>query len=133
MPAIRVFKISNQLKSIYKFFSYYLKRLNLFVWVILKTISSIFCSKFKIKLKDRWCPGVDLNYRHADFQSAALPLSYPGTFVGYLNFINLSNSNYPTLTTLMDSYLFRVPAQRNPRLSIPKFYFLACHLEKNLR
>ena len=26
----------------------------------------------------RWCPGADLNHRHADFQSAALPLSYPG-------------------------------------------------------
>ena len=25
-----------------------------------------------------WCPGADLNHRHADFQSAALPLSYPG-------------------------------------------------------
>ena len=26
----------------------------------------------------QWCPGADLNHRHADFQSAALPLSYPG-------------------------------------------------------
>ena len=26
----------------------------------------------------KWCPGADLNHRHADFQSAALPLSYPG-------------------------------------------------------
>ncbi len=31
---------------------------------------------------DRWCPGADLNHRHADFQSAALPLSYPGTGEG---------------------------------------------------
>ena len=28
--------------------------------------------------KGEWCPGADLNHRHADFQSAALPLSYPG-------------------------------------------------------
>ncbi len=27
---------------------------------------------------NEWCPGADLNHRHADFQSAALPLSYPG-------------------------------------------------------
>lgn len=27
---------------------------------------------------EKWCPGADLNHRHADFQSAALPLSYPG-------------------------------------------------------
>ena len=27
----------------------------------------------------KWCPGVDLNHRHEDFQSTALPLSYPGT------------------------------------------------------
>ena len=25
-----------------------------------------------------WCPRADLNHRHADFQSAALPLSYSG-------------------------------------------------------
>ena len=33
---------------------------------------------FPVK-KARWCPGAELNHRHADFQSAALPLSYPGT------------------------------------------------------
>src|SRR5882672_4863986 len=27
---------------------------------------------------DLWCPGAGLNHRHADFQSAALPLSYLG-------------------------------------------------------
>ncbi len=27
----------------------------------------------------KWCPGADLNHRHEDFQSTALPLSYPGT------------------------------------------------------
>jgi hypothetical protein len=26
----------------------------------------------------KWCPRADLNHRHADFQSAALPLSYSG-------------------------------------------------------
>ena len=24
----------------------------------------------------KWCPGADLNHRHEDFQSSALPLSY---------------------------------------------------------
>ena len=27
---------------------------------------------------EQWCPGADLNHRHEDFQSTALPLSYPG-------------------------------------------------------
>ncbi len=27
----------------------------------------------------KWCPGAELNHRHEDFQSTALPLSYPGT------------------------------------------------------
>ena len=26
----------------------------------------------------KWCPGADLNHRHADFQSAALPTELPG-------------------------------------------------------
>src|SRR5215472_14535197 len=26
----------------------------------------------------RWCPGAELNHRHADFQSAALPTELPG-------------------------------------------------------
>ncbi len=26
----------------------------------------------------RWCPGAESNHRHEDFQSTALPLSYPG-------------------------------------------------------
>ncbi len=30
-----------------------------------------------VKLK--WCPGAESNHRHEDFQSTALPLSYPGT------------------------------------------------------
>ena len=29
----------------------------------------------------QWCPGADLNHRHADFQSAALPTELPGHFV----------------------------------------------------
>ena len=32
--------------------------------------------------RKKWCPGADLNHRHADFQSAALPLSYPGGSLG---------------------------------------------------
>src|SRR3954466_12116595 len=30
------------------------------------------------KYLKRWCPGADLNHRHADFQSAALPAELPG-------------------------------------------------------
>ena len=26
----------------------------------------------------KWCPGAESNHRHEDFQSTALPLSYPG-------------------------------------------------------
>jgi hypothetical protein len=34
---------------------------------------------FKIKGREKeWCPGADLNHRHADFQSAALPTELPG-------------------------------------------------------
>jgi hypothetical protein len=29
-------------------------------------------------IEKTWCPGAESNHRHADFQSAALPLSYPG-------------------------------------------------------
>ena len=29
-----------------------------------------------------WCPGAESNHRHEDFQSTALPLSYPGTGSG---------------------------------------------------
>ena len=27
---------------------------------------------------EKWCPGAESNHRHEDFQSTALPLSYPG-------------------------------------------------------
>ena len=30
------------------------------------------------KALNEWCPGADLNHRHADFQSAALPTELPG-------------------------------------------------------
>lgn len=30
-------------------------------------------------LEKKWCPGAESNHRHDDFQSSALPLSYPGT------------------------------------------------------
>ena len=35
--------------------------------------------KSQSKQEVKWCPGADLNHRHEDFQSTALPLSYPGT------------------------------------------------------
>ena len=31
-----------------------------------------------IKWKNKWWPGAELNCRHADFQSAALPTELPG-------------------------------------------------------
>ena len=31
-----------------------------------------------IELYQKWCRGTELNCRHVDFQSTALPLSYPG-------------------------------------------------------
>ena len=31
-----------------------------------------------ILLRNKWCPEADLNHRHADFQSAALPTELPG-------------------------------------------------------
>ena len=40
----------------------------------------------------KWCPGVDLNYRHADFQSAALPLATRAQFIPYLKLPDLSNA-----------------------------------------
>lgn len=45
-----------------------------------------------------WCRGADLNHRHRDFQSPALPLSYPGIFaficwelVNYIKKIDYAN------------------------------------------
>ena len=32
----------------------------------------------------KWCPGAESNHRHEDFQSTALPLSYPGTGAAWL-------------------------------------------------
>src|SRR5689334_9018676 len=32
----------------------------------------------KTRCGGEWCPGADLNHRHADFQSAALPTELPG-------------------------------------------------------
>ena len=40
-----------------------------------------FCDFFGYELfydKEEWCPGAESNHRHEDFQSTALPLSYPG-------------------------------------------------------
>ena len=31
-----------------------------------------------VLVKGEWCPGAELNSRHADFQSAALPTELPG-------------------------------------------------------
>ena len=37
------------------------------------------CTKCHAEFLERWCPGAESNHRHEDFQSTALPLSYPGT------------------------------------------------------
>ena len=34
----------------------------------------------------KWCPGVELNYRHRDFQSRALPTELPGHTLRFRNF-----------------------------------------------
>ena len=45
-----------------------------FLWEFNKTKSNI---KKDLKIiVFKWCPGADLNHRHEDFQSSALPLSY---------------------------------------------------------
>ena len=31
-----------------------------------------------VTIQNQWCPGTELNRRHADFQSAALPTELPG-------------------------------------------------------
>jgi hypothetical protein len=31
-----------------------------------------------VAVRETWCPGADLNHRHADFQSTALPTELPG-------------------------------------------------------
>ena len=45
-------------------------------WILqLKGVSRV--SKSLLMLR-KWCPGAESNHRHEDFQSTALPLSYPG-------------------------------------------------------
>jgi hypothetical protein len=39
-----------------------------------------FCASMFSFGKGCWCPGAELNHRHADFQSAALPTELPGHF-----------------------------------------------------
>ena len=78
-------------------------------------------------------PGVDLNYRHADFQSAALPLSYPGTSFGYLNLTNLSNSNYPETNSFNGLLSLSRSNSKEPPFVHPQILFLIYHLEKNSR
>src|SRR5437763_12619229 len=40
---------------------------------------TLFCSfKSLISLGKGWCPGAELNHRHTDFQSVALPAELPG-------------------------------------------------------
>ena len=38
--------------------------------------------KYILYQRFKWCPGAESNHRHEDFQSTALPLSYPGTGEG---------------------------------------------------
>jgi hypothetical protein len=42
--------------------------------MVFRTLADLYGCPWKLK----WCPGAESNHRHADFQSAALPLSYPG-------------------------------------------------------
>src|ERR1700742_2831325 len=45
------------------------------------------CEEKPTTLWDRWCPGAELNHRHADFQSAALPTELPGHTVERTGFL----------------------------------------------
>src|SRR5271166_2438170 len=52
--------------------------------------------------KHRWCPGAELNHRHTDFQSVALPTELPGRLArgAYRgNFAFLSSRALPPLAS----------------------------------
>ena len=50
------------------------------------------CKTHTTKLLQEWCPGAELNHRHEDFQSTALPTELPGRFPRvYLLQENLEN------------------------------------------
>ncbi len=44
------------------------------------------------KSEDKWCPGAESNHRHEDFQSTALPLSYPGASLRFNDHIEAQPS-----------------------------------------
>ena len=52
----------------------------------------------------KWCPGADLNHRHADFQSAALPLSYPANVI-------LGTASWPGPPGEWGRFTLRAPKQ----------------------
>ena len=45
-----------------------------------KVVENINILWFKLEFNNylKWCPGADLNHRHKDFQSSALPTELPG-------------------------------------------------------
>ena len=63
-----------------------------------------------LKTAEKWCPGADLNHRHADFQSAALPPELPGHshFWGWTR--DRFEVNSSTAKALIEE--FRGPVQR---------------------
>ena len=74
-----------------------------------------------------WCREADLNHRHKDFQSSALPLSYPGIVTYFFIFI-------PTFTVLCIWACHSSPAATPALLLIFYFYptftvlcIWACH------
>ena len=69
-----------------------------------------------ITSKLKWCPGADLNHRHEDFQSTALPLSYPGTGEERLRGWGLSRR--PLWDCPADSDDFLSKMQENEKCSI---------------
>src|SRR5204862_896689 len=72
------------------------------LWPVFKALKSAFVlqeSADLIGLK-WWCPGTELNCRHADFQSAALPTELPGRAIGGRRFLGEAGRpvQHPRLT-----------------------------------
>ena len=55
-------------------------KLNKFSIKEISIIEKINILWFKLEFNNylKWCPGADLNHRHKDFQSSALPTELPG-------------------------------------------------------
>ena len=48
---------------------------------------------FNVFITLKWCPEVESNYRHKDFQSFALPTELSGHKMKYINFYHVPKQN----------------------------------------